>query len=91
MPAKGFKLPPGEQNIPGYVEIRQAGADTQGRATKRLRTICLLRSIGKLYELMLRRRLEVAIEEGNGISAHQYGFRKSKSAIEAVLEADEGC
>lgn len=48
------------------------------------RTICLLSSLGKLYETMLKNRLEKDIENKGGFSANQFGFRKGKSTIQEI-------
>lgn len=52
---------------------------------QKFRPISLLDTVGKLYELMLRKRLN---EEIDGmLSGHQYGFRRGRSTVEAVLDA----
>lgn len=48
------------------------------------RPICLLNTINKVYESMVRSRLEDEIERGGGLSEHQYGFRRGKSTVQAV-------
>nr|CAH7734770.1 unnamed protein product [Callosobruchus chinensis] len=48
------------------------------------RPICLLDTVGKLYELLLRERLEQELQNGEGFSESQYGFRKGRSTIQAV-------
>lgn len=53
------------------------------------RPICLLDTCGKLYEILIRERLEKEIEDKGGLSNYQFGFRRGKStvqAVEAVLE-----
>lgn len=50
----------------------------------KFRPICLLNTVSKVYESMLRRRLEEEIENGEGLSEQQYGFRKGRSTIQAV-------
>lgn len=50
------------------------------------RPICLIDTLAKLYEGMLRNRLEKALEEAGGLSANQHGFRKGHSTIQAVTE-----
>lgn len=48
------------------------------------RPICLLNSLGKLYEKLIKGRLESQIEENGGFNDRQFGFRKGRSAIHAV-------
>lgn len=48
------------------------------------RPICLLSALGKLFEQLVKQRLELEIEEKGGISDFQYGFRKGRSTIHAV-------
>lgn len=43
------------------------------------RPLCLLNDVGKLYELILVRRLESNLSSGRGLSETQFGFRKQKS------------
>lgn len=48
------------------------------------RPLCLLDAVGKLYEQLLRCRLEQELERVGGLSANQYGFRKGRSTIDAI-------
>ena len=48
------------------------------------RPICLLDSAGKLFERVIYNRLEQYIESNGGLSEHQYGFRKSRSTLDAI-------
>lgn len=48
------------------------------------RTICLLNILGKVYEGLIKNRLEKEIERNGGFSTEQYGFCKGKSTIQAV-------
>lgn len=50
----------------------------------RYRPICLISVLGKLYEKLLKARLEREIEGNGGLSPRQYGFRKGRSTIDAV-------
>lgn len=50
----------------------------------KLRPICLLSSFGKLYEGLVRDRMEKELEATGGLSDNQYGFRKGRSTIQAV-------
>lgn len=56
------------------------------------RPLCLLNTFSKLYEGMVRLRLEQELEVAGGLSTRQYGFREGKStvqAIEAVINIKE--
>lgn len=48
------------------------------------RPICLLSSFSKFYESLLKSRLEGEIEALGSFSDNQFGFRKSRSTIQAV-------
>nr|CAH7729394.1 unnamed protein product [Callosobruchus chinensis] len=48
------------------------------------RPICLLDTVGKLFETMIRRRLQNALEECNGLSKYQFGFRTGSCTVDAV-------
>lgn len=49
------------------------------------RPICLLDTLGKLFEKIILRRLTKLTEGDNGLSEKQFGFRKGKSTLEAIL------
>lgn len=40
--------------------------------------------MGKLYEQMLKVRLEEEVARGGGLSDYQFGFRRKRSTIQAV-------
>lgn len=48
------------------------------------RPICLLDTMGKILERIIYNRLLPVIEEKGALSERQYGFRKSRSTIDAV-------
>lgn len=53
------------------------------------RPICLIDVVGKLFEQLIKGRLEAELEAGDALSDRQFGFRKGRStiqAVEAVLE-----
>lgn len=50
----------------------------------KFRPICLLDTLGKLYEGMVKVRLEEELGNKRAISENQFGFRAGKSTIQAV-------
>ena len=48
------------------------------------RPICLLDCVGKVYETLIRNRIECELEENDGLSEFQFGFRKKRSTIQAM-------
>ncbi len=50
------------------------------------RPLCMLDTIGKVYESIVRNRLELAIQKAGGLSERQYGFIKKRSTIDALSE-----
>ena len=51
---------------------------------KAYRPICLINSVGKLFEQIVNRRLIEEIEKGEGFSPMQFGFRQGRSTIDAL-------
>lgn len=49
------------------------------------RPICLINTIGKLYERLLLNRLQEELDEKDLISENQHGFRRGKSTTSAML------
>lgn len=54
----------------------------------KVRPICLLDTIGKLFEKIISSRLTewLSGHSGSSLSERQYGFRKQRSAIDALLD-----
>nr|AMS38363.1 hypothetical protein [Bactrocera tryoni] len=50
------------------------------------RPLCMLDTMGKVYESIIRNRLELAIQKAGGLSERQYGFIKKRSTIDALRE-----
>lgn len=48
------------------------------------RPICMLSMIGKFYERLIKDRIETEVEQKGGLSHRQFGFRKGRSAIQAI-------
>lgn len=53
------------------------------------RPICLLNTVGKLFERIIKQRLEKHLEETDGLSDKQYGFRKGRSIVDAIRKMME--
>jgi len=53
------------------------------------RPICLLSELGKLFERVLAERLRAHLENCEGLSEEQFGFRKGKSTVDAILRVRE--
>ena len=81
------------QNFPekwkrsGVVLIPKGMKGTQSEMT--YRPICLLDTIGKLYEMLISERLAKELEEKKYLAERQYGFRKGRSTVQAVLAVTE--
>lgn len=50
------------------------------------RPLCMLDTVGKLFEKLLRKRLRTAIEEVGGLACNQFGFRVGRSTVDAIRE-----
>lgn len=53
------------------------------------RPICLLDTVGKFFERVIKRRLELHLSSTNGLSDNQYHFHSGKSTIDAISKAME--
>lgn len=53
------------------------------------RTICMLSMLGKLFERLIKERIEREIESNGGLSDRQYGFRKGRSTMQAIERVTE--
>lgn len=50
------------------------------------RPICLLKTVGKLFERLIKRRMEKHLQENNDLDERQFGFRKGRSMMDAIRE-----
>lgn len=78
-----------EQNFPrtwkeAKVVLAWKGKDMEQASS--YRPICLINVLAKLYEKMVKTRLERAIEDKGGLAPNQYGFRRGRSTIHAIQE-----
>lgn len=53
-------------------------------AVQSYRPICLLNEMGKLYERIINKKLVEDIDKKGGLADNQFGFRKGRSAIDAL-------
>ncbi|KAI5715842.1 hypothetical protein M8J77_023429 [Diaphorina citri] len=75
---------PDEWKIAKLVLIEKEKKPTD--AEKSFRPLCLLDGMGKVYEKLLKIRIEKEIENNGGLSPLQYGFTSGKSTIDAIME-----
>lgn len=76
-----------QQEIPTKWKIATLALIPKGSqtdASPKYRTICLLDAIGKLFEHLVKNRLETEMEARNALSNRQFGFRKNSSTTDAV-------
>lgn len=57
---------------------------TPGGSPSAYRPLCLLNTISKVFESLIKRRLEEELAEVGDLSENQFGFRKGRSTIQAV-------
>lgn len=48
------------------------------------RPLCMIDTVSKIFERVICNRLEAAVESCEGLAEHQYGFRKTRSTIDAI-------
>ncbi|KAH1020868.1 hypothetical protein HUJ04_010460 [Dendroctonus ponderosae] len=53
------------------------------------RPLCLINSAAKIYEHLLKARLEEDIQRGGGLSPNQFGFIKGRCTLDAITVRDE--
>jgi hypothetical protein len=58
--------------------------ETDGEGRPKVRPICLLDAMGKIYEHLIRARLLTEVEEKGGLSDRQFGFREGMSTMDAI-------
>lgn len=54
------------------------------------RPLCMLDTAGKLLEMLLKPRIQKAVEDAGGLSQRQHGFRPGKSTIGAIEDVIAG-
>lgn len=54
------------------------------------RPLCMLDTAGKLLEMLLKRRIQAALEDAGGLSPRQHGFRPGRSTLGAIEDVIEG-
>lgn len=53
------------------------------------RPICLADTVGKVFEILIRNRLAAEVQEKQLINHRQFGFRKGRSTLDAILSAQD--
>lgn len=61
--------------------------DANGEMT--YRPICLINTLGKILEGIVEKRLRTEIDEKDGLSDNQFGFRRGRSTIDAISKVKE--
>ena len=56
---------------------------------RKFRPICLMSTVGKTYERLIKVRLERELERTEELYEHQYGFRSGRSTVDAVRKVLE--
>lgn len=75
---------PLEWKIARLVLLRKGNKPLENPSS--FRPICLLDIEGKLFEHLLLERLNVELERTGGLSINQFGFRKGRQTIDAIME-----
>lgn len=70
----------------GSLRVLLKGEDKDEKDPKSYRPICLLSVIGKLFEKLIKGRLEKTVFADGKTSGRQYGFTKAKSTENAIVE-----
>jgi len=71
-----------EWKVSKLVLLRKGDKPLENPST--YRPICLLNTIGKLFERIIKSRIENYLETTNGLDPKQFGVRKGRSTIDAV-------
>lgn len=73
---------PSEWKVPKVVLLPKKDKDLNESTA--YRPLCLLNTLSKLYETLIKSRLQEEIQDKGGLSENQNGFTKGKSTIHAV-------
>lgn len=84
-----FNLLLREQEFPASWKMASVSLIWKGKSAdpscpSSFRPICLLSTVGKLFEGLVRDRLEEELEQKGGLCDRQFGFRKGRSAVQAI-------
>jgi hypothetical protein len=75
---------PKEWKMAKLVLLRKG--DKQLNKPESYRAICLLNTIGKFFERIIKTRIESHLESSHDLNTRQFGFIKGRSTIDAVQE-----
>ncbi|KAH8280198.1 hypothetical protein KR054_006248, partial [Drosophila jambulina] len=67
------------------VLIPKPGKQNDGPSS--YRPLCVLNTLGKMFERIMSNKLEREVEERGALSSHQHGFRNKQSTIDAIRDA----
>lgn len=74
--------------------MKESSGDARGKSddlesTSTYRPICVLNVIGKMYEILMRKRLVAVLNGMNAISERQLNFCKSRLTTQAVFRVTD--
>lgn len=69
-----------------HAELRLIPKEGHSKATPKYRPICLLDSLGKLMEHLVKKRLTEELSRTNGISKKQHAYQEGRSTTSAIGE-----
>lgn len=72
-----------------HAELKLIPKEGHSKENAKYRPICLLNSLGKLMEHLVKRRLGEELSRTNGISKRQHAYQEGRSTISAIDETVE--
>lgn len=73
--------------VAGVVLIHKQGKPADLSSSHK--PLCMLNTMNKLLETLIRNRVNKEVEERGGLHKHQYGFRKGRSTVDALEKVME--
>jgi hypothetical protein len=86
-PGQGWRIEAARRRM--FTALKKITEATNRETTEKLRPVCLLPTIGKVYDKILATRLTYHQEVKGRLSDRQFGFRKGRGTIEAIDKAVE--
>jgi len=78
---------PGKWKVANLVLMSKPGKQTDDPSA--YRPLCMLDTVGKLFEKLLARRLTKHIDDTGALEEAQYGFRQRKSTVTAIKKLQD--